>query len=147
MKENYLINIIGRQYLTDDKDSIEVTTVGSYSEKNGKRFIMYKEYDSDKPEDSRTSVIMVEGDDSVTIIRGKPFSSRLILQSGKRHQCLYSTPAGDLLIGVFTNKIQSTLTEDGGSLEVSYSLDFNGDLASENEFTINIKEKGMITDV
>ena len=67
--------------------------------------------------------------------------SQLMLQKGVRHQCIYETVAGDLNIGVFTKTLKNNLTERGGSLEVSYTLDFNTDLVSENRFFITIEEK------
>ena len=67
--------------------------------------------------------------------------SRLMLEKGKRHQCLYQTIAGDLMIGVFTKTMKNTLNEKGGTLEVSYTLDFNTDLVSENRFIITVEEK------
>jgi hypothetical protein len=39
--------------------------------------------------------------------------------------------------------MKSTLTEKGGTLEVSYTLDFNTDLVSENRFKVTIEEKIM----
>lgn len=143
MEENYLISIVGKQCLDGEEDVIEVTTIGKYAERDGKKLIMYTEYDNDDIYNKRSSVIKVDTDHTVTISRSSPYPSRLILQKGKRHQCHYSTPAGSLLIGVFTDKVNSTLTANGGRLEVSYTLDFNGDLASKNEFIIEIKEKGV----
>ena len=67
--------------------------------------------------------------------------SQLMLQRGRRHQCIYQTVAGDLSIGVFTKTLENRLTEKGGVLEVSYTLDFNTDLVSENRFVIKIEEK------
>ncbi|MBQ2470514.1 MAG: DUF1934 family protein, partial [Ruminococcus sp.] len=44
-------------------------------------------------------------------------------------------------IGVFTKTLKSTLGEQGGTLEVSYTLDFNTDLVSENRFFITVEKK------
>ena len=77
----------------------------------------------------------------VTIDRKGPMQSQLLLQKGKRHQCIYRTIAGDLNIGVFTKTLENRLDERGGTLEVSYTLDFNMDLVSENRFFIKIEEK------
>lgn len=77
----------------------------------------------------------------VTITRKGAMSSQLMLEKGKRHQCLYQTPAGDLMIGVFTKTMNNSLSKKGGTLEVSYTLDFNNDLVSENKFKITVEEK------
>ena len=44
-----------------------------------------------------------------------------------------------MMIGVFANQIKNGLTDEGGALEVSYSLDINSDLTSFNEIFIEVK--------
>lgn len=140
MKQDYIINITGKQLYDNDDDIIEVTTLGHYSEKTTGKYIVYKEYDEDAPDDRRTAVVKVEGKDKVTIIRTGKYSSQLTLERNKRHQCHYRTVAGDLMIGVFTNKMNIDLDETGGTLEVGYTIDFNSDLMSENEFKIILRK-------
>ena len=122
-KENYLISIVGEQMLDGETDKIEVLTAGNFMKKKDHYYIGYKEYDEDNPETFFNNLIKVE-DDTVTINR-----------------CIYQTVAGDLSIGVFTKTLENRLTEKGGVLEVSYTLDFNTDLVSENRFVIKIEEK------
>ena len=139
-KENYLISIVGEQMLDGETDKIEVLTAGNFMKKKDHYYIGYKEYDEDNPETFFNKLIKVE-DDTVTINRKGPMRSQLMLQRGRRHQCIYQTVAGDLSIGVFTKTLENRLTEKGGVLEVSYTLDFNTDLVSENRFVIKIEEK------
>lgn len=141
--EKYLISIIGEQRLDGESDKIEVLTGGNYIMKNGHSYIGYKEYDENSPQDYYDNLIKVEGD-VVTITRKGPMKSQLMLEKGRRHQCLYQTIAGDLTIGVYTKTMKSTLNEDGGTLEVSYTLDFNTDLVSENSFKIKVEPKENI---
>lgn len=142
MEEKYLLSIVGTQEVDGETDNIEVITSGSYMRKNGSRYIKYKEYDTENPGNNTSSVIKVDDENMVTIIHTGDKPSRLTLEKGRRHQCHYRTIAGDLMIGVFTDTIKSNLTDAGGDLWVKYTLDFNADLISKNEFRINIKEKG-----
>lgn len=139
-KEKYLISIIGEQTLDGETDKVEVLTSGNYMMKKNHCYIGYKEYDEENPNKYSDNLIKVE-DNLVTIIRKGEMQSRLMLERGKRHQCLYQTVAGDLMIGVFTKTMKNTLNEKGGTLEVSYTLDFNTDLVSENRFIITVEEK------
>lgn len=41
----------------------------------------------------------------------------------------------------FHKSNEQLLTKNGGTLEVSYTLDFNNDLVSENKFKITVEEK------
>ena len=45
------------------------------------------------------------------------------------------------MIGVFADIINADLDDKGGKLHVKYSLDFNNDFISNNEFYIDIKAK------
>ena len=132
-KKKYLISIVGEQILDGESDKVEVLTTGNYLMKKDHCYIGYKEYEENNPNDYSDNLIKVEND-IVTISRKGSTKSQLMLEKGKRHQCVYQTPMGDLMIGVYTKSMKSTLTEKGGTLEVSYTLDFNTDLVSENKF-------------
>lgn len=142
MQQDFIINIVGKQYMDGEQDKIEVMTLGHYTEKNGHRYIMYKEYDDEGSQGEQTTVVKIENNSRVSIIRPGAYQSRLLLELGRRHQCHYRTIAGDLMIGVFTDHIAMELDDEGGSLDVSYSLDFNSDMASRNEFHIDVKRAG-----
>ncbi len=85
MQENYLISIVGKQYVDGEKGEIQMTTLGSYVTKGKNRFIMYKEYDEDNPSSKITSILKIEGNQKVTLIRNGGQNSRLILEKGQRH--------------------------------------------------------------
>ena len=138
MQENYLISIIGRQNVDGELGEVRVTTVGDYIKKNGKQYIVYKEYDENQTR-PRTSILKVEKD-KMTMIRGDDDRTRLILENGKRHLCQYDTGYGNMMIGIFTSQLHSNLTDEGGRLEVRYTLDINSNLSSSNEILITIKE-------
>ena len=135
-----MISIVGEQKVEGQDDRIEVINEGKYMMKNGHFLINYKEYDEDLPDKFFNNLVKVENE-TVTISRKGPLSSQLILEKGKRHQCMYQTIEGTLSIGVFTKTLNNNLNENGGSLEVIYTLDFNSDLVSENRFKIDIEKK------
>ena len=139
MRENYWINIVGRQKIDDDVGEVTLTPLGSYVTKGDTRVIVYKEYDPDRNNAATTSVLKVDGGNTVTLMRGGG-NTRLILEKGKRHQCQYDTGFGALLVGVFTSEVDSRLHDKGGELAVNYTLDINADLSSINEILITVKE-------
>ncbi len=140
MQENYLISIVGTQEIDGETDRIELTTVGTYVHKGSSRYIVYHEFNEDFPSEKVTSILKVEDEKRVTLIRSGGQRSRLVLEKGKRHLCHYDTGLGSLMVGVFAQSIRSDLTDAGGTLDVSYSLDINSGLNSMNEIFVDIKK-------
>lgn len=137
MKEDYTINITGRQvYEEEDTGEVSLSTTGTYSEREGVRFIAYKEYDEEDPRLSHTAVLKVEPG-KVTMIRAGS-STRLILELGRRHFCHYDTGFGSLTVGVFTSELKEALHSRGGSLEIKYTLDIDSNLSSRNELLVEV---------
>jgi len=139
MKKDVLINIKGIYANDEDRDEIEIFTIGEYYQKDGDYYICYEESESTGFEGSRTT-LRVEQEERVTLRRCGAANSQLIVEQGVRHQCHYDMGFGELMIGVLGNSIKSDLGEHGGSLAFKYSLDINMMLASENEMYINIRE-------
>ncbi|HCW80364.1 MAG TPA: DUF1934 domain-containing protein [Ruminococcaceae bacterium] len=140
MEENYLISIKGRQNVDGQVGKVELTTLGSYVKRGPYRFIVYKEYMSEDDTSQKTSILKIEGNSCLTLIRRGGDNTRLILENGKRHLCQYDTDYGNLMIGIFTSHLDTTLDDAGGRLDVSYTLDINSSLSSTNELSITVKE-------
>lgn len=141
MKEDYIISIVGKQTINGEQDEIELTTIGSYITKGKNRYIIYKEYDEDYPKRKIRSTLKIEDDKIVTMIRNGENPTRLMLERGKRHLCYYNTGYGSLMIGVFADTIKVNLNQDGGTINVRYTIDFNSDFNSLNELYIKVSSK------
>lgn len=139
MQEDYMISIVGKQQIDGETGEIRIDTLGSYVKKGDHWYIAYKEYDEDDPNRYQTSILKVEKNDKMTLMRDNS-ATRLILEKGKRHFCQYDTGYGQLMVGVFTSSFSSNLDERGGSLRVRYTLDINSSLSSNNEISVTIKE-------
>lgn len=146
LKEDYLITIIGRQSSDDENDEIKVDTVGTYTIKNGVKYIVYKEYETDIPNSiGRTAILKIAEDDVVTLSRAGS-ATKLVLEQGKRHSCLYDTGYGQFQMGVFTSKMKNELGKNGGKLNINYTLDINSNMSSKNELYVEVKsaQKGNL---
>ncbi len=137
MKEDYAITIKGRQvYEDEDQGEICLSALGTYREKDGTRFILYKEYDDDDASVFRTALLKVEPG-MVTMSRSGS-STRLILEKGRRHLCLYDTGFGSLTVGVYTSRLDVDLGDNGGKLEIAYTLDVDSNLSSQNLLSVEV---------
>ena len=139
MEKKKYVFVISSEITTDgDKSNIELTTTGNYSRVKGRWVLLYDEMSEDK-----TAVIktMIKVDDkSVTITRNGEGSSKLIMTEGERNMCHYRTQFGDILLGVYCNEVNNELSDCGGKILMSYTLDVNASVLSENKVTIKIRE-------
>ena len=136
--KDVIIKIVGKQGMDDDVDSIELTTVGKMGIKDGKFLLTYDESEMLGVKGVKTS-LMVKDDDTVILQRSGGYMSRLVIEKGARNSCFYSTPQGDLVIGIFGENVVHNLTESGGTLNMSYTIDSNLELISRNTVEISVK--------
>ena len=136
MQENYEITIIGRQTIEQETGEIQVDTLGDYSERNGIKYISYT---------GRKKILKIEPAGTVTMLTpGSP--TRLVLEKGRRHKCMYDTGAGLLSLGVFTHTLKHDLSPEGGELHIRYTLDLDAHLSSDNEILVRLKKCGSAQD-
>lgn len=121
-----------------DDEVIELTTVGTLEKNGDEIFLCYDESEMLGAENLKTR-LSVRGNDSVIMERSGVMSSRLVIERGVRNNCFYSTPHGDLVIGIFGESIKNSLTESGGMLTMSYTLDQNLQPISRNTVEITVK--------
>lgn len=138
-KKDVFLSIKGIQNVDGEKDVIELLTCGTFCLRNNKYYISYQESETTGFKNSDT-LLKIEGNSVVTLTRTGGTSSHLVIEKGKRHQCHYDTGYGSLTVGISGNSIISTLSNLGGELDFSYSMDINSALTSENRVIITIKE-------
>lgn len=134
-----LIKIKGVQRVQGDDDVVELLTTGFFSRQKDGYLISYDESEATGFEGARTTLLYEEKADRVTMTRTGSVNTQLIIEKGKRHQCSYDLGFGSMIIGVNCSIIHSTLSEDGGEIGFSYSLDLNTALTSENRVVVAVR--------
>ena len=140
-QKNVLIVLKGVQRSNGERDVVELSTLGKYYKlENGVDYLTYEESETTGYEGC-TTTLKLEGNRRVTITRrGKDLRTELIVERGVRNQCSYDTGVGALMMGICGERIINTLRDEGGKVELHYTLDINTSLASENEIYITVKE-------
>lgn len=139
MKENYLITIDGHMEADGETDSVSLTTVGAFYHKGGKYYICYKESEATGYQGSTTTLKAWDG--GVALKRfGRNGNTNLIIEKGAINLCSYQTPAGPLMLDINGIDIDNRLSDKGGELTFSYSLNASGMLISENTVNVKVKE-------
>ena len=139
MEKEVVISIKGMQkYDGTPPDVIELITEGRLARDGESYTLSYQESELTGLEGTLTT-IQVDGE-QVTLMRVGEFNSQLVFQEGRRHLSMYNTPYGAMTIGVNTRHLLARLTDQGGDIEVDYSVEVDHALAGRNIFRINVKE-------
>lgn len=136
MKKNIVISLTSIQWQDSDKNETELLTKAKYASENGIDIISYEDTSATGFEGSTTTVRA--GSDNASIIREGTANSVLSLEVGRKHFCQYTTPFGNMQIGVYTHAIENTIHENG-RLYMKYTLDLNSAYLSDNEIILTIQ--------
>lgn len=137
MKKNILLTLRSVQTAGGESSETELITDGIFSTGKNGYSVKYIESEATGFEGSDT-VFTCKGNEIATLNRSGSFNSQLMLEVGKKHFCYYNTPFGDMVVGITTNSIKNDLSNAGGKVYISYSVDINSGFLSDNEIFIDI---------
>lgn len=140
MTEEVLVSIKGLQFEGDiDSDKIETITKGSYYKKNGGHYILYDEA-TEGFQQTTKSMIHIKGRE-LNITKKGLINVHMIFEENKKNMTNYSTPFGDILIGIDAKKVDFTETEDRMIVDVEYALEVNYEHFADCNIKMDIRPK------
>lgn len=134
-----LITIIGHQKFDDDKNQVEMKTVGTFEHDDDNYIIRYNEELENSTAPLRAKLNIAKDESKVEMIKSGAYSSCLIIEKSKRHLCNYGTEYGDMLMGIFGREIETEFNETEGTFKFSYDIDINGAISSQNDVIIKFR--------
>ena len=137
MEKDFLITIAGSQTTGANTETISLSTFGEFKRADGMDYISYFEPDP-KGAGGDVTLLTIDGCRRATLERTGKSRSRLIMEKGQRCICHYDTAFGNLMVGIKTDIIENQLTEEGGHVVLSYSLDVNSAAISSNRLDITV---------
>lgn len=138
-EKNVMISIRGYQaYEGNEDDSMSLLTEGRLSQTEDGYQLSYEETELTGMEGT-TTTFQIQGP-RVTLMRMGSVCSQMVFEEGRRHLSLYSTPYGNLEVGISTSHLRSTINPQGGKLEIDYSIEIDHVLAGHNAFRISVRE-------
>ena len=137
MTKDVLITISGVQMLDEEDMDVEMVTRGDYYQRNGKHYILYDEV-MEGFEGTVRNVIKVSPE-SVDSIKQGAASTRMQFEKNKKNLSCYTTPLGDLMIGIQANRISIDEGQDHLKINVEYSLDINYQHASDCNISVSVQ--------
>lgn len=140
MTKEVIVSIKGLQDATDgDKDSVELVSYGKYEKEDSYHKVTYDEVDEE--EQQITKVTLLANEEHVEIIRSGHTNVNMVFVNNQKTTSCYETPYGNLALGLYTNRIEFSETEELLEIELAYSLDMNNQPVSDNKVNIRISAK------
>ena len=136
MKKDVLISIKDYQISDGAQENIELTTKGKLSGCPADYKLEFTESFDD--ENICSTTLSVKDRRCVSMLRKGPYSSELIIEQDKRHNCHYVTPYGEFMVGIFAKSVRSSMDKKGGVLKMNYTVDYYEGYTQENEMTIEV---------
>lgn len=77
----------------------------------------------------------------VILSRTGSVNSQMVFEEGKQHTSLYETPFGELAIDIQTSRLRHSLTEQGGLMDLRYSISVEHSATGRKAFKIRVRRK------
>lgn len=140
MEKQVLLTIVSTQkFMSEEPEDTELVTDGTLSVVDGAVEISYKESELTGLQGT-TTTFRVE-DKKVTLERSGAVKSKMSFEVGQEDRSLYDMGFGALMITIRTEKLQSDLTENGGTFRVAYAITIEEQSAGWIEYNIDVRLK------
>ena len=118
-------------------DTIELVTGGLYSYNGKESVLSYQESEMTGMDGTRTTFSIRP--DIITLTREGSINSQMVFQEGKKHIFAYNTEFGTTSMGVSTHRISEGMDQEGGKVEIDYTIDMDSTIVSQNTFIIDVR--------
>ncbi len=132
MTKDVLVSISSVQISAyDEKSEIKTAAKGSYYYKNNSHYVVYDEAVEGMEQIAKNMLRITST--SLEITKKGSVNSKMVFEKGQKSHSTYSTPYGDIRLGITTGKVELTESGEQLSVEVEYGLEMN------DEFLTNCK--------
>ena len=141
MKKQVVLSICGKQtYADQEPEVIELVTDGTLEELiTGCWELRYEESALTGMEGVTTTFLVEPG--KIVLTRSGKLNSQMVFQKDVSHNSLYKMDFGALMLTVTARSIDYQLTEDGGVVDLSYSIEIEQAAAGNIDYHLEIRPK------
>lgn len=144
MTKDILVKISGMQFIADNEDPnepepVEIIAPGEYYFKNGKHYIIYDEFMEGF--DSVTKNVLKLKNDSLEITKRGSSNVHMIFEKDKKNLTCYTTPFGNLMMGIDARRILIEESEEEIYAQVEYALDINYEHLADCTIQLRVQPK------
>lgn len=141
MKRDVLLAIKGLHFnVAEDETNVETVTAAEYYKRNGSHYVIYEE-SSEGFEQGTKNVIRI-GEHSVDLTKRGLINVHMIFEENRKNMTNYSTPFGDILIGIDARKVRLTEEEASIRVDVDYALEVNYEHLADCRISMDIRPRG-----
>ena len=139
MTKDVLLRIKGLQSVEAEEETVEMIAPGIYFERDGKHYIKYDEA-VEGTEETIQNLIKVDGSSMEVTKRGVT-NAHMVFERNKKNHTYYSTPFGNLLVGISAKDIVLKAAEDSLDIKVEYALEVNYEHLADCTISMNVQSK------
>ena len=140
MKQNVLITLRGEQkYEQQDPETIELVSEGTLEQTETGWELRYEESDLTGMAGATTVFRFEPG--RITLIREGSLNSEMVFEEGNFNESLYQMDFGALMITVCASKVQYDITEQGGTMDLTYAIEVEQSAAGLIDYHMDIQVK------
>lgn len=140
MTKDVLVKIRGLQTLGADTDEpVEVIAAGTWFQRNGKHYIKYEEI-LEGLDGSSQNLLKIDGDSMEVIKRGS-VNTHMVFQKQKKNLTCYTTPFGNLMMGITARDIDFRETGNTLDVKVEYALEVNYEHLADCTIQVSVLER------
>lgn len=143
MDREVLVTVSGLLFIADaeaERQDIEVIAPGRYYWKNGKHYVKYDELAENFSEPVHN--LLKISPEMVSIRKKGLIETELTFTKGEENVSHYSTPFGNLVLGIRANELEVTEEEGDIHVNVEYALEINYEHISDCSIRIHVQDKG-----
>lgn len=140
MRKKVSLSICGKQYYPgQEPEIIELVTDGTLEQTGDCWFISYEESELTGLNGVTTTFQLEPG--KVTLRRTGHLRSEMVFQEGVPHESLYQLDFGALMVNVCARQIEAAMDENGGTVDLLYSIAIENNEAGLVEYHLEIRAK------
>lgn len=140
MTQTVTLSLRGEQsYPGQDPDVIELVTEGTLEDIEDGWKLCYEESDLTGLAGVNTT-FQIQGK-TVTLIRSGKLNSQMVFEEGVPHDSLYEMEFGALMLTVCAIRVETNLTQAGGTIDLKYSIEVEQNAAGMIDYHLDIETK------
>ncbi len=138
--KKFIITINGFQQTVGDTggENIELITEGEFEYEDGLYYADYDESEATGLEGCHTNIEI--GADYMSIARTGSMNTTMLYIQGRKTHSMYHTPYGEMLVAIYTKKLDVNVNETGGTITAEYIIELNDKPCGDNKLEITIRE-------